>query len=80
LGQVTTATERDRAVSAPATGGRSAIVPFLVGTAVGGLTGVVVGALLGDQVAHVVAGMAGIVDRRGSSGDEGEPRFDLLLQ
>ena len=80
LGHVAAAMERDQPRLGLSSGDRRAMVPFLVGTAVGGLTGVVVGALLGEQVAHLVAGMVGIVDRRGSSGKDGKPRFDLLLQ
>lgn len=58
--------------------GRGGVVPFLLGTAVGGVAGAVVGGLLSDHVVHLVGGMVGVADRR-SSGDD-EPRFDLLLQ
>lgn len=64
-------------LAASRVGGRGTVIPFLLGTAVGGVAGAVVGSLLGDHVVHLVSGMVGVVDRR--SGDE-EPRFDLLLQ
>jgi len=58
--------------------GRGPVIPFLLGTAVGGVAGAVVGGLLSDHVVHLVGGMVGVIDRRSSADDE--PRFDLLLQ
>ena len=56
------------------------IVPFVLGTATGGLAGLVAGVLIGDQISRVVSGMVGMVDRRDQGRKRGEPRFDLLLQ
>jgi uncharacterized membrane protein YfcA len=64
-------------LAASRVGGRGAVIPFLLGTAFGGVAGAVVGSLLSDHVVHLVSGMVGVVDRR--SADD-EPRFDLLLQ
>ena len=60
--------------------GGSAIVPFLVGTAVGGVAGGLAGTLLSKHTIHLVAAIIGAVDRRLSSADRDELRFELLLQ
>ncbi len=56
------------------------VVPFLIGAAVGGLAGAIVGTLLSDHMSHAVAALIGLLDRRLSSTDRDELRFDLLLQ
>jgi len=56
------------------------VVPFLLGAAVGGAAGAVAGTLLGRQTTQFVASLIGVVDRRLTRAEEGEPRFDLLLQ
>ncbi len=56
------------------------VVPFLLGAAVGGAAGAVAGTLLGRQTTQLVASLIGVVDRRLTRAEEGEPRFDLLLQ
>ncbi len=60
--------------------GRSIVVPFLLGTAVGGVAGAVAGTLLSDQATHLVAALIGHVGRRLADGEREEPRFELLLQ
>lgn len=59
---------------------RPIVAPFLVGAAVGGVAGAVVGTLLSDHMSHAVAALIGLIDRRLSSSDRDEVRFDLLLQ
>ncbi len=56
------------------------VLPFLLGAAVGGAAGAVAGMLLGKQTTQLVASLIGVVDRRLTRSEEGEPRFDLLLQ
>ncbi len=56
------------------------VLPFLLGAAVGGAAGAVAGTLLGRQTTQLVASLIGVVDRRLTRSEEGEPRFDLLLQ
>ncbi|MDP9367643.1 MAG: hypothetical protein M3Q03_05115 [Chloroflexota bacterium] len=56
------------------------VLPFLLGAAVGGAAGAVAGTLLGKQTTQLVASLIGVVDRRLARSEEGEPRFDLLLQ
>lgn len=58
----------------------SIVVPFLLGAAVGGVAGAVVGTLLGEHTAHAVAALINLIDRRLGSSDRDELRFDLLLQ
>lgn len=57
----------------------SAVVPFLVGAAVGGLAGAVAGALLSGYTSHVLAAVINIADRRSSHDDE-RLKFEFLLQ
>ncbi len=59
--------------------GSNLVIPFLLGTAVGGLAGAVVGTLLSGHAAHLVATLVEIVDRRDGD-DRGKPKFELLLQ
>ena len=62
------------------TGPRGVVVPFLLGTAVGGVAGAVVGATLSHHTTHLIAALVGHLGRRLSDADRDEPRFDLLLQ
>jgi hypothetical protein len=57
---------------------RSPVAPFLLGTAIGGLTGAVVGALLSGHAIHLFTTLIDVVERR--SGEDDHPRFELLLQ
>lgn len=59
--------------------GYSPVVPFLLGTAVGGLAGAVVGTLLSGHAAHLFATLLDVVERRDTQ-DKGGPKFELLLQ
>jgi hypothetical protein len=59
--------------------GTSPLVPFLLGTAVGGVAGAVVGTLLGGHAAHFFAALIEMVERR-DTGERSRPRFELLLQ
>jgi len=59
--------------------GTSPVIPFLLGTAVGGLAGAVVGTLLSGHAAQLFTALIEVVDRR-DTGEEGRPKFELLLQ
>jgi len=56
------------------------VVPFLLGTAVGGVAGAVVGTLLSRHTTHAIVALINMVDRRLSARDRDELRFELLLQ
>ena len=58
----------------------SPVYPFLVGTAVGGVAGAVVGTLLSEHMTHLVATMIGLINRRLTAAERDELRFELLLQ
>ena len=70
----------DPVASPPAGDARGVVVPFLFGTAVGGVAGAVVGTLLSHHMTHLIAALIGHIDRRLSDANEDEPRFELLLQ
>ena len=55
-------------------------VPFLLGTAIGGVAGAIVGMLLSRHMSHALAAMIGVVDRRLTTSDRDELRFEFLLQ
>ena len=59
--------------------GYSPVVPFLLGTAVGGLAGAVVGTLLSGHAAHLFSALIEVVERRDAE-DRARPKFELLLQ
>ena len=79
LGDMVSAETRTAAVDSPVMH-PNPMLPFLLGAAVGGAAGAVVGTLLSKQTTQLVASLIGVVDRRLTDADEGEPRFDLLLQ
>lgn len=54
--------------------------PFLVGTAVGGVTGAVVGTLLSQSTRRLLVGLIQLVTRRLTDDERDELRFELLLQ
>ncbi|MER3436277.1 MAG: hypothetical protein C4346_00830 [Chloroflexota bacterium] len=56
------------------------IVPFLLGAAVGGVAGAVVGTLLSQHTMHLVASVITLVDRRLRESERERLRFELLLQ
>jgi hypothetical protein len=55
------------------------VVPFLLGTAVGGLAGAVVGTLLSGHATHLVATLLDVVDRRDEL-NKRRPKFEFMLQ
>ena len=59
---------------------RDVVVPFLIGTAVGGVAGAVAGTLLSNQTSHLVAALIDLVDRRLTDAERDKLRFELLLQ
>lgn len=60
--------------------GHDPIVPFLLGAAVGGIAGAVVGTLLSQHTMHLVASVITMVDRRLRESERERLRFELLLQ
>lgn len=57
--------------------GSRPLVPFVLGAAVGGLAGGVVGILLSGHAIHLFTALIDVVERRD---DDDHPRFELLLQ
>jgi hypothetical protein len=53
---------------------------FLVGTAVGGIAGAVVGTALSPHTRGFVVGLYQLLSRRRSSAERDQLRFELLLQ
>jgi hypothetical protein len=66
-------------MSVGSSSGSNAVVPFLLGTAVGGLAGAVVGTLLSGHATHLVATILDIVDRRDDQ-NKRRPKFEFMLQ
>ncbi len=58
----------------------SMVVPFLLGTVVGGVAGAVAGTLLCHRSTGLAAAVLDIIDRRLNDDDQERLRFDLLLQ
>lgn len=58
----------------------SAVRPFLIGTAVGGVTGAVAGTLLSQATRRLLVGLIHLVTRRLTDDERDELRFELLLQ
>jgi outer membrane lipoprotein SlyB len=56
------------------------LLPFLLGAAVGGVAGAVVGTFLSQHTTHLIATMIAVVDRRLHEADRERLRFELLLQ
>lgn len=59
--------------------GRS-VRPFLIGTAIGGVTGAVAGTLLSQSTRRLLVGLIHLVTRRLTDDERDELRFELLLQ
>ena len=57
-----------------------ALLPFLLGAAVGGVAGAVVGTMLSQHTTHLVAAVIAVVDRRLHEADRERLKFELLLQ
>jgi gas vesicle protein len=56
------------------------VVPFLLGTIVGGVAGAVAGTLLCDQTTSLAAAVLDLIDRRVNADERERLRFDLMLQ
>jgi hypothetical protein len=56
------------------------LAPFLIGTAVGGLAGAVVGTLLSAYTAQAVAALIHVAGRRSVERDRERLKFELMLQ
>jgi tetrahydromethanopterin S-methyltransferase subunit C len=59
---------------------QDALMPFLIGAAVGGVAGAVVGTVMSQHTTHLVAALIGVVDRRLHEADRERLKFELLLQ
>lgn len=55
-------------------------MPFLIGAAVGGVAGAVVGTMMSQHTTQLVAALIGVVDRRLHEADRERLKFELLLQ
>jgi hypothetical protein len=60
--------------------GQDVLLPFLLGAAVGGVAGAVVGTVLSQHTTHLIATMIAVVDRRLHEADRERLKFELLLQ
>jgi hypothetical protein len=58
----------------------SRVGPFILGTVVGGLAGAVVGTALSPHTRGFLVGLYHLVNRRLSSSEHDQLRFELLLQ
>ncbi|HLL51229.1 MAG TPA: hypothetical protein VK356_11230 [Thermomicrobiales bacterium] len=58
----------------------SRVGPFILGTVIGGLAGAVVGTALSPHTRGFVVGLYHLVNRRLSSSEHDQLRFELLLQ
>jgi len=58
----------------------SLVIPFLVGTVIGGIAGAVAGTLLCEQTTHLAASLLNVLDRRLNESERERLRFELLLQ
>jgi hypothetical protein len=67
-----------REIAAPAPG--SPIAPFLLGTVVGGIAGALLGTALSPHTRGYLVGLYHLVNRRLSSAERDQLRFELLLQ
>ncbi len=59
---------------------RRSLVPFLIGTAVGGLAGALLGTLLSAYTAQAVAALIHVAGRRSVERDRERLKFELMLQ
>jgi hypothetical protein len=73
-----TAPNTTNAPAAPAV--NHSLMPFLVGTAVGGVAGALVGALLSAYAAQAVAALIHVAGRRSVERDRERLKFELMLQ
>lgn len=68
------------ATASASSGGGTPLAPFLIGTAVGGLLGAVVGTLLSNVTRRLLFWLIQLAGRRLSDEDRDRLRFELLLQ
>lgn len=74
----TTLNTHEPAISPAAPG--SPVGPFLLGTVIGGLAGAIVGTALSPHTRGYLVGLYHLVNRRLSSSERDQLRFELLLQ
>ncbi|MFN8591266.1 MAG: hypothetical protein U0031_07350 [Thermomicrobiales bacterium] len=68
------------AVMAEPTASRSVVGPFVLGTFFGAVVGALVGTALGPHTRGFVVGLYHLINRRLSSAERDQLRFELLLQ
>jgi hypothetical protein len=56
------------------------VVPFLLGTLVGGVAGAIAGTLLCHQTTGLATAVLDVIDRRLNAEERERLRFDLMLQ
>lgn len=71
---------RSSVPTAPQASSGQPVVPFLLGAAVGGVAGAVVGTLFSGHAAHLFGTLLDVVDRRGVTRERGRPKFEYLQQ
>jgi hypothetical protein len=59
---------------------RGPLIPFILGVAVGGIAGAVVGTLLSQHTTHLIAALAATIDRRLHDSERERLRLELMLQ
>ena len=59
---------------------RSPVAPFVVGAAIGGIAGTIVGTALSPYTRGMIVGLYHHISRRLSSTERDQLRFELLLQ
>ena len=59
---------------------RSSVAQFMLGAAVGGIAGTIVGTALSPYTRGMIVGLYHLINRRLSSSERDQLRFELLLQ
>lgn len=80
LGEIPTDLDRVQETSGPTTSTGSHVGPFLLGTVVGGLAGAIVGTALSPHTRGFLVGLYHMANRRLTSSERDQLRFELLLQ
>jgi hypothetical protein len=79
--EIRVATVPDRASgNAEVAAARSPVAPFVLGTFIGAIAGAVLGTALSPHTRGFVVGLYHLINRRLSSGERDQLRFELLLQ
>lgn len=68
------------AVPQVADASRSSVASFVLGTVVGGIAGTIVGTVLSPYTRGMIVGLYHLINRRLSSAERDQLRFELLLQ